>query len=55
MQRDELGTSMIENTDDDELAENINKCKAGYKNLVLRQEEELFGSTEQATESQEEN
>lgn len=54
IQRDELGVTMIENTDDETLAENVDKCKAGYKNIVLRQNENVFHFNTQA-EQQEEN
>lgn len=37
-QRDEIGVSLIELMDDEERAECQDKCKAGYKNYLLRLE-----------------
>ena len=39
MDRDEQGTSLIESMDESKLEECTKKCKAGYKNLLLRLEE----------------
>ena len=42
MQRDEIGTGLIDGMDDDEYEECKNKCKDGYKNALLRIEEAEF-------------
>ena len=39
-ERDMLGTSLIDSMDDEEYAECTDKYKAGYKNILLRAEEE---------------
>ena len=39
MERDEMGTSLIENMSESEYDECREKCKAGYKNALLRVEE----------------